>query len=480
MAGEGNLGWGGIARLGLVQAALGAIVVLATSTMNRVMVVELALPAMLPGALVALHYAVQILRPRLGFGSDMGGRRTPWIVGGMATLGIGGVVAAIAIAWMESSRVGGIALAVAGFMLIGVGVGSAGTSLLVLLAKRVDEHRRAAAATVVWLMMITGFVVTTLVVGKLLDPYSSVRLVMITTGVACAALALTLAAVFRLETAGPVSTGTLSAGPASARPSPSAPQLAPAQNLARPSFRQALAQVWDEPQARRFTIFVFVSMLAYSAQDLILEPFAGSVFGMTPGESTQLAGVQHGGVLLGMIVVAIACSRLGARLAGQTFGALRTWVLLGCVASAASLSGLGLAGWVGPPWPIELNVFALGVANGAFAVAAIGSMMSLAGAGRESREGVRMGLWGAAQAIAFGMGGFIGAAGSDLARHLLHADGPAYGLVFIAEAMVFLLAAGIAARLAKPSGADLPASGARFERPPVSITAALAASERAA
>ena len=88
-----TLGWFGIVRLGLVQAALGAIVVLTTSTLNRVMVVELALPALLPGLLVALHYAVQMTRPRMGYGSDVGGRRTPWIVGGMAVLALGGVLA---------------------------------------------------------------------------------------------------------------------------------------------------------------------------------------------------------------------------------------------------------------------------------------------------------------------------------------------------------------------------------------------------
>ena len=74
-----HLGWLGIVRLGLVQTALGSIVVLTTSTLNRVMVVELALPALLPGALVALHHVLQMLRPRLGHGSDVGGRRTPWI-----------------------------------------------------------------------------------------------------------------------------------------------------------------------------------------------------------------------------------------------------------------------------------------------------------------------------------------------------------------------------------------------------------------
>jgi len=91
------LGWLGIVRLGsawcrlgLVQAGLGAVVVLATATLNRVMVIELALPALIPGALVAFHYGVQVLRPRLGYGSDLGGRRTPWILGGMAALAVGG------------------------------------------------------------------------------------------------------------------------------------------------------------------------------------------------------------------------------------------------------------------------------------------------------------------------------------------------------------------------------------------------------
>ena len=95
-----GMGWIDILRCGLVQTALGAIVVLTTSTYNRVMVVELALPAMVPGALVALHYAIQLSRPRWGYGSDMGARRTNWIIGGVAVLGIGAVLAAIATAWM--------------------------------------------------------------------------------------------------------------------------------------------------------------------------------------------------------------------------------------------------------------------------------------------------------------------------------------------------------------------------------------------
>ena len=97
------LGLVGIVRLGLVQTALGAIVVLTTSTLNRVMVVEFALPAVLPGALVAIHYAVQVLRPRWGYGSDAGGRATPWIIGGMATLALSGAAAAMGTALLGTS-----------------------------------------------------------------------------------------------------------------------------------------------------------------------------------------------------------------------------------------------------------------------------------------------------------------------------------------------------------------------------------------
>ena len=173
------LSWFGIIRLGLVQTGLGAIVVLTTSTLNRVMVVELAMPAMLPGALVAIHYALQVFRPAWGHGSDLGARRTPWIVGGMAVLATGGLMASVATAWMTTNPLFGIALAVLAFCLIGVGVGAAGTSLLVLLAKRTDDNRRAAAATIVWVMMIAGFIVTTGVAGHLLDPFSPARLIIV-------------------------------------------------------------------------------------------------------------------------------------------------------------------------------------------------------------------------------------------------------------------------------------------------------------
>ncbi|MEL6951235.1 MAG: BCD family MFS transporter [Pseudomonadota bacterium] len=421
-AGTG-LGWLGIVRLGFVQTALGAIVVLTTSTLNRVMVVELGLLAALPGVLVALHYMIQIMRPRFGHGSDVGGRRTPWIIGGIAVLGAGGVLASLATLIMADHTVAGIALAVVAFSLIGAGVGAAGTSLLVLLAALTTPNRRAPAATITWLMMITGFAVTAGVAGALLDPFSMQRLLAVTAAVAAIALTVTIVAVWGIE---PRSGVAAPASDASQKPG---------------AFMAAVREVLAEQHTRRFGLFVFISMLAYSAQDLVLEPFAGAVFGFTPGDSTQLGGLQHGGVLIGMIAVAI----IGARAPS----ALRQCMIGGCLMSAVLLASLALSGQVGPGWPLAANVFALGAANGVFAVAAIGSMMHLVSEGSRGRDGVRMGVWGAAQAIAFGLGGILGTVAIDIIRFATGEVSIAYSLVFAAQAALFVSAAILAAHISR-------------------------------
>lgn len=422
-----GLSWFAIVRLGLVQTALGAIVVLTTSTLNRVMVVELALPAILPGLLVGLHYAVQMLRPRMGWGADMGGRRSPWILGGVAVLAAGGVLASLATALMAEWVALGVALSLFAFFVIGVGVAAAGTNLLAMLAAETHPRRRPAAATLVWIMMIAGFAVTATVAGSLLDPYSPARLVAVCSGVSLIALAIAAVALWGVEPARSARFDAKPEGP-------------------KQPFAAALAEVWREREARVFAVFVFVSMLAYSAQDLLLEPFAGEVFGRTIGQSTQLAGVQNGGTLLGMIAVAVA---------GSVFRAsMRAWTIGGCLFSGAALFVLIGAGHA---LPLEVTYAALGFGNGAFAAAAIASMMLLAGQGRTRREGTRMGLWGAAQAIAFGLGGLVGTAALDVSRFALGDAASAYALVFALIALLFAAAAWLGARI---SAAPLPAAPA--------------------
>jgi BCD family chlorophyll transporter-like MFS transporter len=433
-----RFGWLEIVRLGLIQACLGAVVVVTTSTLNRIMVVELALPALLPGFLVAWHYAVQLVRPRMGFGADKGRRCTPWMMGGMLVLGLGGVLAAASVVWMESERLYGAVLAWVAFSLIGLGVSACGTSLLALMAKQVPEDRRAPAATAVWIMMIMGFAITAGVVGKLIDPYSPEVLLKVSAGLSLATALLTAACLWGLEKR-PVAAATARAGETTALP------------LQKQSFRTALREVWSDPRAQTFTIFVFMSMLAYNAQDLILEPFAGSVHGLTPGQTTQLSGWHHLGVLVGMLAVATA----GSRWARGRWGSVQTWMVGGCLASALATVGLCSAA-MASQWPLQANVVLLGVANGSFSIAAIATMMRLAGEGGAGREGTRMGLWGAAQAMAFGLGGLLGTAASDLAHALLGEHRTAYAAVFGLQAIMFAVSAAVALRLRNPA-AHMPA-----------------------
>jgi len=168
---------------------------------------------------------------------------------------------------------------------------------------------------------------------------------------------------------------------------------------------------------------------------------------MTPGQSTQLSGTQHGGVLSGMLIVALLTSVIG----GRFFGSLRRWTMIGCVASAAALIALAVGGQMASTFPLKIVVFALGLANGVFAVAAIGSMMDLVGRGAGQREGVRMGLWGAAQAIAFGLGGIGATFAVDVSRAVLGDLSAAYAIVFISQALLFFWAARLAAGIYQPA-----------------------------
>jgi BCD family chlorophyll transporter-like MFS transporter len=399
--------------------ALGSVVVLTTSTLNRVMVVELALPAMLPGALVALYYLVQLSRPNWGHRSDAGGARTPWILGGVAALALGGVAATVGTVLVETRLAPGLAVLVAAFVVIGAGVGAAGTSLLALLATATHPDRRAAAATIIWLMMILGIALTAAGVGAVLDPYSHARLLRIVTGVCVLAVVLTAVATWGIERR-------------VAHP--------PQPGEARTPFRAAMAEIWGEPRTRAFAIFVFLSMTAYFMQELILEPFAGHVFGLTPGESTSMAGLQNGGVFLGMLTV-------GAVASGLRSGSLKLWTCGGCLGSAGALAALAGAGAGAAGGALLPLVFALGYFNGVFAVAAIGSMMQLAGGGA---GGARARAWACGarrRRSRRASAASSGAAAVDGMRVLVAAPATAYGAVFLAEAALFVAAAGLALRV---------------------------------
>ena len=403
-----EFGWMSVLRLGVVQACLGGLIVLITATINRVMVVELHLPAIIPGALVALHYAVQLwLRPRMGHFADARGNLTRWIVLGMALLACGVIAAAWLLPVLRSAPMIGYPLIILAFGVVGLGVSTSGTLLLTLLAQRVPPPRHARAAATVWLCMIAGFILCTVVAGTLLEPFTFTTLVRCAAIIGTAAVVLTTLALLGLD------------APDSARSRSRA--------LATP-FTEAVRVVWSDPIARRFSFFVALSMLAYSTQDLILEPFAGAVFGLTPADSTRISGVHQAGSLIGMLLTAMLSTRVGA---------LAAWARWGCIGSGAALLAVAASPMIGSLMALKGALFALGVGNGAFAIGAIGSMMSLSAVADQSQTGVRMGVFGAAQAVAMAAGGMLGAGASDVLRGVFDSDRIGYGSVFVLEAALF-------------------------------------------
>lgn len=431
LEGGDGLGWLGIVRLGLVQAGIGAVVVLATSTLSRLMTVELAWPALVPGALVALHYLVQVLRPRFGHGGDRGGRRSAWIVGGMAATAAGGWLAACGVAVGRSSPLAGAGLMAIGFVALGLGVSACGANQLAWLSEAVAPAQRGAAAALGWFLMMVGFIVSAGVAGAALRPYSPLRLVETAAGVGLAAVMLAVAGVAGLK----------EFTNANAPPPP-------IEGEGKDSFLPALRAVWAEDHTRRFAGVVFLAMLAYAGQELVLEPLAGAVFGMTPGASTQLMGLQRGGVLAGMAAVGLFSGL------GRT--RLSAWMGWGCLGAATALAALAFGALRPTGFPLLPVVFGLGLADGVFAVAAVGAMMGGAGrepgagtqpgAGSDGHAGVRVGVWGAAQAVAYACGGLLATGALQAGRAYGSGGSGGYAASFALQAGLFVLAAALGAR----------------------------------
>ncbi|WP_296418314.1 PucC family protein [Pseudooctadecabacter sp.] len=411
------VGWPTIARLCLVNMAIGGLAALPVNLFNRLMTVELSLPALLPGLLVALHYGVQLTRPVWGHRSDARGGRTPLILGGIVVTALAIVTAAYAI--LVASTAPGMALLlwIGAYAALGLGIGAAGTSFLALLATTTTGRGKGGAATTAWLFLIAGAIIASIGTGIALDPYSPERLVAVVAVVAAIAVLLCILATLGVER---------KLGPA---PAPEHTALGP-----------ALRATWADPAARRFTGFVFLSIFAFYLSELIFEPFAGHVHGLSPEASTKLSGGKDGAALLGMILAGV--------LSSLRIGTLRMWAVAGCLISAAGLLALGAQ------MSLIASSVTLGLGNGLFVVGAVGSMMVLSSE-REGSTGVRMGVFGAAQAIAAGLAGLIATGMLDLIRLILP-DTTAYATVFTLEAALFCAAAFVALRILGQSPASPP------------------------
>jgi len=440
------MNWFSILRLGLVQLCIGSSVVIPLSTLNRLMKVELALPATIAGFLIALHYAVQLTRVNWGYLSDKTQNRSQWIIFGMLILGIGGVLASVSIPLIESNFAYGIMLALFSYTLIGFGVGAAGTPLLALLASYSSKSQKGFAASITFLMMILGLAITGITTGIILDPYSHQKLMKITASLAIITNILSYLSLKNLEKS--------LLNNADARIPNSIRYDAP--------FLTGIKKIWMEREARLFTIFIFISMGAFSMQDPILEPFAGEVFGFAVGESTKLDGFHKVGTLIGIILIILCLSkfRIGfgsfSIFKNERLGSEKLWLITGCLFSALSLFIISLLGLTyRDPGILNSVVFFFGISNGVFTAGILGTMLHLASRGSgDNSTGTRMGIWGAAQAYATMIAVFFSTVLVDILGLMMNSLPSVYGIVFLTAASFFIAAAFLGSLIIKKDELD--------------------------
>ncbi len=440
------MNWFSILRLGLVQLCIGSSVVIPLSTLNRLMKVELALPATIAGFLIALHYAVQLTRVNWGYLSDKSQNRSQWIIFGMLILGIGGVLASASIPLIESNFAYGIMLALFSYTLIGFGVGAAGTPLLALLASYSSKSQKGFAASITFLMMILGLAITGITAGIILDPYSHQKLIKITASLAIMTNILSYLSLKNLEK-------TLRNNADSRTPN--------AISYNEP-FLVGIKKVWMEREARLFTIFIFISMGAFSMQDPILEPFAGEVFGFAVGESTKLDGFHKIGTLIGIILIILCLSKFRIGFASlsivknERLGTEKFWLITGCLFSAFSLFIISLLGLTyRDPGILNSVVFLFGISNGVFTAGILGTMLHLARRGSsDNNTGTRMGIWGAAQAYATMIAVFFSTVLVDILGLMMNSLPSVYGIVFLTAASFFIAAAFLGSLIIKKDELD--------------------------
>ncbi|MFH2102358.1 MAG: BCD family MFS transporter [Chloroflexota bacterium] len=397
-------------QLGLVHLAVAMTLVPINSTLNRVMIKELALSATLVAALASLPYFFSPLQVWIGGYSDrhpiFGWRRTAYIALGLL-LCVAGVVISPQVAFLiAENRVLGILAALVAFGAWGMGYNFASVSYLALASELSGEKDRGRTVAVMWVMMIISIIATAILISRMVDPYTPAALQRAFWAVGLAALVLGLIGLVKLEPR---------------RPRPQEPEAE------RVSWKQMAHVLLNNPQARLFFIYLLLLLAALLGQDVLLEPFAAEAFGLTVAETTRITSIWGGATLLAMVTAGVMEGRLSKRIVAQT----------GNIVALAAFALITLSGFLANPAVFYTGVVLLGVGTGLSTVANLSLMLDMTTA---QSVGLYIGAWGMANAFSRLTGSLLGGAVRDLATRLLGDAVLGYTLVFSIETLMLAIA----------------------------------------
>ena len=399
-------------QLGLIHVAVAMTLVPINSTLNRVMIKELALSATLVAILASLPYLFAPMQVAIGSYSDrhpiFGFRRTPYILAGLILCVIGVIVSPQVAFLMAENLPLGLLVGVFAFGIWGMGYNLSAVSYLSLASELSGENERGKTIATMWFMMIVSIIVTAIGLSRMVDPYTPEALIRAFGYVAASALTLGLLGLIRLE------------------PRSSSLNLSPrSENY---SFKQMSAVIVANPTARIFFIYLLLLLAAILGQDVLLEPFGAEAFNMSVTQTTRITSIWGTFVLIAILIAGLLEGRVAKKIVAQfgNIGALAGFVVI--VASGVTRStSIFYSG-----------VTLLGLGTGLSTVANLSLMFDFTMPGM---VGLYIGAWGFSNALSRLTGSILGGVVRDVMNQATGQALSGYLVVFIIEALMLLVAA---------------------------------------
>jgi BCD family chlorophyll transporter-like MFS transporter len=374
-------------RLSLFQISVGMAMVMLVGTLNRVMIVELQVPATLVSLMVALPLLVAPFRALIGFRSDnhrsqLGWRRVPYIwmgslmqFGGFSIMPFALLVLAGAGQSSQAPAWVGLVGAAGAFILVGIGMHTVQTAGLALATDLAPVESQPKVVGLMYVMQLLGMIGSALMLGHLLHDYSPGQLIRVVQAVAVMTLVLNVVALWKQE-------------PRSRLRKPGTP--------VEQNFQQAWQTFCQGPNTLRRLLAVGLGTMAFTMEDVLLEPYGGEILNLSVSSTTLLTATLALGGLMGFAWASRVLSRGGNAYRMSGWGA---WV--GVPAFMAVIASGPLAS----PALFTLGIFLIGLGGGLFAHGTLTATMQLA---TPEQTGLAMGAWGSVQATAAGVGIALG------------------------------------------------------------------------
>ena len=364
-------------RLSLFQVTVGMAAVLLIGTLNRVMIVELGVPAWLVAVMVSLPLVFAPLRAVVGYKSDnhrsvLGWRRVPYLWFG-TLLQFGGLAImpfALIILSGDSNAPAWVGDAAAGlaFLLVGAGLHTVQTVGLALATDLAPTRAQPKVVALLCMMMLLGMVASALLFGLALSPFSEIKLIQVIQGAAVLTMVINSIALWKQE---------------------------PRVRDRAPSTDKSFFETWREfrrgGQAKRRLVALGIGTVAFSMQDILLEPYGGKVLGLPVAATTAMTALLAIGGLIGF--------GIGARILGRGADPYRL-AGTGALAGLAAFAALIFAAPFDAPFLFALGVAGIGLGAGLFAHCTLTAAIGTCGS---SQVGLVLGIWGAVQASAAGL-----------------------------------------------------------------------------